>query len=117
MVFELEGAILWYGLTSSDVWARGVADAKAGKMDVEDDVCCEAANSSVLIVWTKAWRLALGAVVFGLCDIGIGTIECAGIDGAWVVAEAEACEADVDALRILPGNMAGERSVPIIPSR
>jgi hypothetical protein len=97
------------------MWVTGVADAEAGRLEFEDAVCCEAAKVSVLMVWTKAWKLSLGAVVFGLCDIGMGTIECSGIDGAKVVAGAETCDG-VGAL-ILPGNIAAERRVPIVPSR
>ena len=86
-------------------------------MECDDDERCEAARVSVLIVWTKSWKSPLGAVVFGFCDIGIGTIECSGIDGARVVVGAEACESDVVGTLMAAGNIAGERRVPIIPSR
>jgi hypothetical protein len=114
MVTELEVAILVFE-KSFGFWARGVADAKAGKVDADEDVCCEAASSSVLMVWTKAWSVASGAVVFGLCDIGIGTI-CS-VDGASVVAGAETCATVVVGALILPGNIAAERRVPIEPVR
>lgn len=55
--------------------------------------------------------------MFGLCDIGIGTMECSGIDCAGVVAGAEACESDVVGALIAAGNIAAERRVPIWPSR
>ena len=86
-------------------------------MEGDDDVCCEAARVSVLIVWTKAWNSPLGAVVLGICDIGIGTIECSAIDAAGVVAGAEDDESDVVGALIFPGNIAAERRVPIVPSR
>ena len=86
-------------------------------MEFDADVCCEAGRLSVLMVWTKAWKSPLGAVVFGLCDIGMGTIECSAIDGARVVAGAEACESDVVGALIAAGNIAAERRVPIVPSR
>jgi hypothetical protein len=85
-------------------WARGVANAKAGKMETDEEVCFEAASSSVLMVWAKAWSVASGAVVFGLCDMGMGTM-CS-VDGASVVAGAETCEIVVVGALILPGNIA-----------
>jgi hypothetical protein len=111
---ELEAAILG-SVKSFGFWAKGVADAKACRPETDEDVCCEAASSSVLMVWTKAWSVASGAVVFGLCDIGMGTI-CS-VDGAWVVAGAESCEMVVVGALILPGNIACERRVPIEPVR
>lgn len=90
---------------------------ETGEMEDDDELCCDEARVSVLMVWTKAWNSPLGAVVFGFCDIGMGTIECSGIDGARVVAGAEACESDVVGALILPGNIAAERRVPIVPSR
>ena len=85
-----------------------MADAESGRIEFDD---------SALMVWTKAWKLSLGAVVFGLCDIGMGTIECSGIEGANVVAGAEDGDTDVVGALILPGNIAAERRVPIVPSR
>jgi hypothetical protein len=114
MVTELEVAILG-SVKSFGFWARGVADAKVGEIERDEDVCCEAASSSVLMVWTKAWSVASGAVVFGLCDIGIGTI-CS-VDGASVVAGAEICVTVVVGALILPGNIACERRVPMEPVR
>jgi hypothetical protein len=65
------------------------------------------------MVWTKACSVASGAVVFGLCDMGIGTM-CS-VDGALVVTGAETCERGVFGAPHLSWEHGLREESPIVP--